>query len=198
MSARDKAIQAVVDGTLADPHSVLGAHPVKGGVVICAYRPDAVSVTAKANGSGSVELEQLHPGGVFAGELKGAELPLAYELEVAYGDGQTFTLKDPYAFTPTLGELDIHLAGEGRHEEIYEHLGAHTREVDGVQGTAFAVWAPERPGGLGGRRLQLLGRPAAPHARARLERDLGALRPRRRRRRALQVRDPRRRAARPS
>ncbi len=49
---------------------------------------------------------------------------------------------DPYAFPPTVGELDLHLAGEGRHEEIYGRLGAHVRELEGVAGTAFAVWAP--------------------------------------------------------
>ena len=54
----------------------------------------------------------------------------------------TYTLRDPYAFLPTLGELDLHLAMEGRHEELYERLGAHVREIDGVVGTAFAVWAP--------------------------------------------------------
>ena len=41
-----------------------------------------------------------------------------------------------------LGELDLHLAGEGRHERIYERLGAHVTE-DGV---AFAVWAPNARG----------------------------------------------------
>src|SRR5437667_106939 len=39
-------------------------------------------------------------------------------------------------------ELDLHLAMEGRHENLYERLGAHVREIDGVVGTAFAVWAP--------------------------------------------------------
>ena len=68
-------------------------------------------------------------------------LPLSYELEVGYADGNTFTIRDPYAFLPTIGELDLHLAGEGRHEELYERLGAHVRDVDGVTGTAFAVWA---------------------------------------------------------
>ena len=37
-----------------------------------------------------------------------------------------------------LGELDLHLAGEGRHERIYERLGAHMLD----QGVSFAVWAP--------------------------------------------------------
>jgi 1,4-alpha-glucan branching enzyme len=51
-------------------------------------------------------------------------------------------VRDPYSFLPTMASSDIHLAGEGRHEQIYEHLGAHVREVDGVTGVAFAVWAP--------------------------------------------------------
>jgi len=46
------------------------------------------------------------------------------------------------AFPPTLGELDLHLAGEGRHEEIYQRLGAHPMSVEGIDGVAFAVWAP--------------------------------------------------------
>ncbi len=43
---------------------------------------------------------------------------------------------------PTLGELDLHLFGEGRHELIYEKLGAHETTHAGVNGVSFAVWAP--------------------------------------------------------
>jgi 1,4-alpha-glucan branching enzyme len=74
--------------------------------------------------------------------VEGADLPFRYELEVAYPDGNTFTQRDAYAFPPTLGELDTYLVGEGRHEQLYERLGAHVREVEGVIGTSFAVWAP--------------------------------------------------------
>jgi 1,4-alpha-glucan branching enzyme len=52
------------------------------------------------------------------------------------------TIKEPHTFAPTLGELDLHLLGEGRHEDLYERLGAHVTELDAVRGTAFAVWAP--------------------------------------------------------
>ena len=41
-----------------------------------------------------------------------------------------------------LGELDLHLFGEGRHERIYEKLGAHLITHEGQHGVAFAVWAP--------------------------------------------------------
>jgi 1,4-alpha-glucan branching enzyme len=90
----------------------------------------------------AVELELRHPAGLFEGFVPDADAPLRYELDVSYPDGNTFTLRDPYAFAPTLGELDLHLAGEGQHEELYERLGAHPQELDAVAGTAFAVWAP--------------------------------------------------------
>jgi 1,4-alpha-glucan branching enzyme len=45
-------------------------------------------------------------------------------------------------FTPTLGDIDLHLFGEGKHERIYEQLGAHCRTHDGKRGVSFAVWAP--------------------------------------------------------
>jgi 1,4-alpha-glucan branching enzyme len=41
-----------------------------------------------------------------------------------------------------LGEVDLHLIGEGRHERLWDVLGAHVRTSDGVTGTTFAVWAP--------------------------------------------------------
>ncbi|MGH2821829.1 MAG: 1,4-alpha-glucan branching protein GlgB [Thermoleophilaceae bacterium] len=135
-------IELVVRREHADPHHVLGAHPSNGGVVVRAFRPAAERVLARVDGGEPVTLEQRHPAGLFEGTLDGAELPLRYELEVSYPDGNTFTLLDPYAFPPTVGELDLHLAAEGRHEEIYERLGAHVRELEGVTGTAFAVWAP--------------------------------------------------------
>ena len=50
--------------------------------------------------------------------------------------------KEPQSFAPTLGEIDLHLFGEGRHERIYEKLGSHIITLNGVEGVAFAVWAP--------------------------------------------------------
>src|SRR5919199_1994954 len=135
-------LDQLVEGRLADPHSVLGAHPQNGGVVVRAYRPAADKVTVKPDGGKPVDATIVHPGGVFEAKVPGADVPLRYELEVAYPDGNTFTVRDPYAFLPTIGELDVHLVGEGRHEALYDKLGAHFIELDGVQGTAFAVWAP--------------------------------------------------------
>ena len=104
-----------------------------------AFRPDARAVRVQPAG---VDAKLTDPAGLWEARLPEARLPLDYELEVDYPDGRTYTLRDPYAFLPTLGELDLHLVLEGRHEQLYEKLGAHVRELDGVTGTAFAVWAP--------------------------------------------------------
>jgi 1,4-alpha-glucan branching enzyme len=45
-------------------------------------------------------------------------------------------------FSPTFGDIDLHLFGEGKHERIYEKLGAHCRTHEGKRGVSFAVWAP--------------------------------------------------------
>ncbi|HEY1511768.1 MAG TPA: 1,4-alpha-glucan branching protein GlgB, partial [Solirubrobacteraceae bacterium] len=135
-------LDALVRREHGNPHAVLGAHPRNGGVVIRALRPAASSITAVLEDGSTVELESIHAGGVFEGVVDGAELPLRYRLDIDYGQSGSFTIDDPYAFTPTLGELDLHLIAEGRHEEVYDRLGAHVREHEGVSGTAFAVWAP--------------------------------------------------------
>jgi 1,4-alpha-glucan branching enzyme len=104
-----------------------------------AFRPEAQAVRVQPAG---VDATLTDPAGLWEATLPDTQLPLEYELEVDYPDGRTVTLRDPYAFLPTLGELDLHLVLEGRHEQLYEKLGAHVRELDGVTGTAFAVWAP--------------------------------------------------------
>jgi 1,4-alpha-glucan branching enzyme len=126
----------------AEPHAILGAHPAEGGMVtIRAMRPSAQAISVQVGRRKPVPLRQIHPVGIFEGEVKG-EMPLKYTLEVDYGPGGTFSIIDPYTFLPTIGELDLHLIGEGRHEALYDRLGAHVRTIDGVSGTAFAVWAP--------------------------------------------------------
>ena len=142
MSLATTELEALVRREHSNPHAVLGAHADDGGVVVRTLRPAACAVTALPDGQPAVELQQIHPGGVFEGVIEDAELPLHYQLDVDYGDGGKFTIEDPYAFVPTIGELDQHLIGEGRHEEVYDKLGAHVREHQSVIGTAFAVWAP--------------------------------------------------------
>jgi len=134
-------IERLVARDHPEPHRLLGAHPVEGGAVVRVLRPEAEAVSVVREGAGPARLELCHPAGLWEGVVPGLEAPFRYRLEVRYAGG-TYTFTDPYSFLPTLGDLDLHLAGEGRHEALYERLGAHVREVDGVEGVSFAVWAP--------------------------------------------------------
>ena len=64
----------------ADPHAFRGAHPVDGGVVIRTVRPAAKQVTVYVDGKAVGELVPADTDGLFEGEVKGAKLPLAYQL----------------------------------------------------------------------------------------------------------------------
>jgi 1,4-alpha-glucan branching enzyme len=144
-------IDALQAPDLTDPHAILGAHPSDRGVLVRALRPGARAVSVLLADGSSHELEPVRAAGLFEGELPGRTMPLSYRLTVDYGDDGEITIHDPYSFLPTLGELDLHLIAEGRHDQLYERLGAHIAEHQGVTGTAFAVWAPSaRAVGLAG------------------------------------------------
>jgi 1,4-alpha-glucan branching enzyme len=131
----------------ADPHSILGPHEEDGVLVVRAFRPEALEVRLLREDGSAVPMERVHSLGVFEARLSrpAARIEgkpwLRYRLEVRDAAG-TQIVHDPYAFAPSLGELDLHLAAEGTHQEIYRSLGAHVRELEGVRGTGFAVWAP--------------------------------------------------------
>ncbi|MFJ8145598.1 1,4-alpha-glucan branching protein GlgB [Streptomyces sp. NPDC096048] len=129
-------------GAHHDPHALLGAHPVPGGVAFRALRPFAreVSVVVDGERHGLVSEED----GLFSGVLPLAEIP-SYTLVVTYEEGEQQT-HDPYRFLPALGELDLHLIGEGRHEQLWQALGAEPMTHEGVTGTRFTVWAPNAQG----------------------------------------------------
>ncbi|CAN5333870.1 1,4-alpha-glucan branching protein GlgB [soil metagenome] len=139
-------LERLVAGRHHDPHAVLGAHPSGTGTAIRTLRPEASAVSAVVDGR-RTPLERLHDGGVFGAELPGD--PSDYRLEVTY-DESTYTVDDPYRWLPTLGEVDQHLIAEGRHERLWEVLGAHERSYDTpggiVTGVSFAVWAPNARG----------------------------------------------------
>jgi 1,4-alpha-glucan branching enzyme len=130
----------------AEPHRVLGAHPaeLKGGdgVVIRAFHPEAAGVTCVLDDGRTVDLERVEEGGLFGVFLPGARFPLAYRLQFRFADDKIWEFDDPYRFLPTLGDVDLHLFNEGNHRHVWEKMGAHVRRVDGVDGVAFAVWAP--------------------------------------------------------
>jgi 1,4-alpha-glucan branching enzyme len=135
-------IDALVGGTHHDPHSVLGGHPGPDGVTIRALRPLAETVTMVLPGGSRVPMTHVHQG-VFSATVPGTSVP-DYRLAVTYRGTDEFVADDPYRHVPTLGEVDLHLIAEGRHEELWHVLGARVRPAAG--GTSFAVWAPNARG----------------------------------------------------
>ncbi|MDT0613753.1 1,4-alpha-glucan branching enzyme [Streptomyces lancefieldiae] len=134
--------ERLIAGTHHDPHSVLGAHRVPGGVAFRTFRPYALAVTLL---SGELRAELRDDGdGFFSALLPLTDVP-PYRLLVTY-DGSAQEVEDPYRFLPTLGDLDLYLIGEGRHEQLWQALGAHPTTHEGVTGTRFAVWAPHARG----------------------------------------------------
>jgi 1,4-alpha-glucan branching enzyme len=136
-------LEQLADGRHGDPHAILGAHPHDGRVTVRTLKPLASTVTV-VYGDTKVPLAH-EAAGVWVGVLDLPEPP-DYRLQVAYADGIPHTVDDAYRYLPTLGEMDLHLINEGRHENLWQVLGAHVQHYDApfgtVTGTSFAVWAP--------------------------------------------------------
>ncbi|MDH6456159.1 MULTISPECIES: 1,4-alpha-glucan branching enzyme [unclassified Streptomyces] len=129
-------------GAHHDPHALLGAHPAAGGIVFRALRPFARAVSVVIDGERRPLASE--GDGLFSGLLPLAAIP-DYTLLVSYADGEQ-EVHDPYRFLPALGETDLHLIREGRHEQLWKALGAEPMTHEGVTGTRFAVWAPNAQG----------------------------------------------------
>jgi 1,4-alpha-glucan branching enzyme len=137
----DDDVVSVVTGDHPDPFSFLGMHPAEeGGFTVRAFLPGASTVEVISyDGDALGDLERIHPGGLFAGVVA-QRVP--YRLRVAWEGGGEAEVEDPYRFPGILGEQDLYLFGEGNHLRLYDKLGAHPMEFEGVAGTSFAVWAP--------------------------------------------------------
>ncbi len=133
-------ILRVQNGTHHDPFEVLGVHvQPDGSTLIRAFLPAAEAVEVAGGRMlrvpGTDCFERLLP--------PGAEVethPLLRWQDKRAGDWHA--TRCPYSFAPQIGEMDLHLFGEGRHFEIWKVLGARRKTIDGIDGTLFAVWAP--------------------------------------------------------
>ncbi|GAB3755448.1 hypothetical protein GCM10027599_19060 [Yimella radicis] len=142
------AAAAVLRGVHTDPHSVLGGQRDENGVYVRALRPLARTVEVQLEDGSRVPMEH-DTEGIWSARIDGDQEP-DYRIVTTYEDGVEHVADDSFRFLPTLGEMDLHLLGEGRHEELWNTLGAHVRTYDGpagkVTGTSFAVWAPNALG----------------------------------------------------
>lgn len=134
------ALDALAGAEHGAPFDVLGVHPLSGGGWVAramAFGADTAELRPAVGPA--VEMMRVHEAGIFATQLP--EAPGVYDV-LARNTGGTWRFTDPYQFPPLLGPLDEHLIAEGAHMRLWRTLGAHPRLHDGVEGTAFAVWAP--------------------------------------------------------
>ncbi len=139
MSPLTPEAYAVIEGRHSDPFHYLGPHVENGASVLRVFLPDAEGVAVVDEHGHESDLERIHDAGLFVGRLgNGAR---HYRLRARYGERE-IELEDPYRFPPILSDFDLYLLGEGTHIHLYERLGAHPMVLDGVEGVAFAVFAP--------------------------------------------------------
>jgi 1,4-alpha-glucan branching enzyme len=148
----DPEIAAIVEARHDDPFSFLGMHRTAAGVVVRAMLPAAQEMEVIDSATGAVVAAgtRIHQDGFFVANVTDRLEPFQYRLRTRGGGAQR-EFDDIYRFSPVLGELDLHLLGEGNHLASYRKLGAHLIVHEGVQGVAFAVWAPNA------RRLSVVG-----------------------------------------
>ncbi len=140
-SAPNSDVDAIIAGRHADPFAVLGLHQVGDVWVARAFVPHAESLSARTLDNRILgELEPRHPAGFFEGVVQVKKRqPVAYHARNAGGE---WNVLDPYSFGPVLGPMDDYYIGEGSHLRLFDKLGAHVLDFEGVSGTHFAVWAP--------------------------------------------------------
>lgn len=136
-------IEALVYSEEDEPQEILGPHKVKGGTLIQAFLPTAVRMEVILKDTGkAVEMEKADDEGFFAALVPGRKIP-SYHFRVTYDNDMVQELEDIYRFTPQVfTKADLEAFGKGIHYTIYEKMGAHPMTIDGVEGTYFAVWAP--------------------------------------------------------
>ena len=141
MPLHPDALNALAYADHGSPMDILGPHPTSDGITFRAFRPDALHMQLVLGQEEIHDMQRIHEGGVF-------EITVAmndtrdYYYRATNHFGQTFTFHDPYQAPSIFGEMDFFLFGEGKHRNIYNLMGAHLREVNGVSGVNFAVWAP--------------------------------------------------------
>jgi len=143
--APDGDVHAILSADHRDPFGFLGLHALEPGgpLLVRAFLPQAraASLIDATTGAVIAPLEKLRDEGFFAGAVPGRSEWFPYRFRIATELGE-MEVDDPYRFGAVLSELDAHLLAEGSHQKLYDKLGAHVTTVDGVAGTAFAVWAP--------------------------------------------------------
>lgn len=134
------AASAMLEGRLDDPFAFLGPHGQAGERVVRTFQPGAEKIELIAAGGDTTlgALDEIAPG-VFIGPL---DRDVSYALRIHWPGGTVQETEDPYSFGPLLSDFDLHLFAQGRHFDLGHVFGAQPREIEGVAGVLFSVWAP--------------------------------------------------------
>jgi len=136
----ENAIESLLQGTNADPFSLLGSHPGPDGTTLRAILPGAETVEAfSLEGYRLGMLEKVDDRFLFETRMRIKQQPIRYRCTAG---GHDWLVTDPYTFGPVLGPLDDLLIAQGTHLRLFDKLGAHLIEHEGASGVHFAVWAP--------------------------------------------------------
>src|SRR5690606_37582546 len=134
-------IDAIDRGIHPDPFSILGSHAQKDGTsVYRVFKPGATAVQLLI-GDEVVDMTRISDQGLFETVEKRNE-DGAYRIRAHYGDAHSVDSFDAYAFGLLISGYDLQLWGEGNHNKAWKFMGAHTKSIDGVEGTHFVVSAP--------------------------------------------------------
>lgn len=133
-------IYAIENALHNNPHHILGVQTDGKDTWVNAYFPDAVSMKCISRKDGKeVEMEPVDAYGFYTVGWKKKE---PYQLRASFANGEQYEYIDAYAFDPVITLEDTEKFHKGYHYDIYHLLGAHRRCIKGVEGTLFAVWAP--------------------------------------------------------
>jgi 1,4-alpha-glucan branching enzyme len=137
----------IIEATHHDPFSVLGRHllgsksDAAADTLIRVYLPGARTAALVHQGQ-EFSLKRIEGSDFFEWKGIGKYIKDHYQIHWFDRHNQEHLDFDPYIFAPFLGDLDVHLFNEGQHWNIYQLLGAHEREINGIKGVTFATWAP--------------------------------------------------------
>ena len=132
-------IEAVVYGEEAAPRDLMAPRMTADGVLVQGFFPDADSVEVLVD-TKTYTMEKQDEAGYFAVMLPMRKIP-SYQYRITKSK-EVCTVADPYAFPVQITEDEEKAFCAGVYYHAYEKLGAHPKEIDGVTGTSFAVWAP--------------------------------------------------------
>ena len=141
-------LRSILAAENGDPHHILGMHEIeyegRACVAVRAFIPQASRVVAidASDPAKQWELNLIHEDGFFECVIQERGQWFRYKLRIEAREGDTWDTYDPYSFGIALKEVDLYLFNQGTNYEVYNKLGAHPTVMDGVEGTLFAVWAP--------------------------------------------------------